>query len=452
MKSFRKALSILLCAIIVMLSSFSGLLVFADEDPMSLRRESVPARNAAQAYTSITYSHDERFADGYDYINVIDVSKHNGTIDWAKVYADGVHEAIIRVGYRGNSEGGLFSDAMFETNIAGALAAGLKVGVYFYTQAITTAEAEEEAEFVINAIKGKNITLPVVYDCEYAESGSSYSGRLYDAKLANFYQTLICLAFLNKINAAGYQPMLYANKYMLSDKILVSSIESKYPIWLAEYKSSPSYTGSYTMWQYTPTGRVNGISGNVDMNFRYAKSSDTKKIEVSASKTEITVGETLQVSAKLNVDAIAAVGNAGSITWSSSAPGVATVDSTGLVKAVAAGSAEISASIIVTPSQGAARTFSDKIAVTVKSAGSVDPTEPTPTNPTPTNPTPTDPTPAEPVTEPATEPTTAPEETTSPYMDFNADGGLLSHVLTILTNAIIWCLNMLTKIMSMFVG
>lgn len=412
MKTFRKTLSILLCVIITAFSAFVG---FA-------------------SYTTMSYSHDERFSSGYNIINVIDVSSHNGNINWSKVYADGIREVIIRVGYRGYTQGGIYADELFETNYSGAIAAGLKVGVYFYTQAITSAEAEDEANYVIKAIKGKNITLPVIYDCEYAESGSKYTGRLYDAKLMNIFQTLICLKFLDTIKAAGYQPMLYANKYMLTDKMSASSIESNYPVWLAEYKSKASYTGSYTMWQYTPSGKVDGISGNVDMNFRYVKKEDIKKIEVSTEKTEITAGETLQAKAATNAEAISEIGTAGAVTWSSSAPEIATVDANGLITAVAAGTAEISASVLVTPAQGSAQTFSDKLVLTVNA---VQQTDPTPTDPIPTDPTPTDPIDDDPVEDDPVDDT-----------DDQSEDGIIMQILNMFVNIIVWCINAFGKLIA----
>lgn len=412
MKALKKLISVLLCIIIAVFSSFAG----------------------AGSYTEVTYSHDARFASGYDYVNVIDVSDHNGSVNWAKVYADGIHEVILRVGYRGYTKGGIYPDDKFETNYAGAIAAGLKVGVYFYAQAISMTEAKAEADFVINAIKGKNISLPVIYDCEYAESDNSYVGRLYDAKLSKFVQTNICLEFLSTIKEAGYQAMLYANKFMLEDKLYASSIDSSYPIWLAQYKTKPDYAGKYEMWQYTSSGRVDGISGKVDMNFRYVKKAEVKKIEVSALKTEITAGETLQASAKTNSAAIAELGTAGAVSWKSSAPEVATVDANGLITAVAAGNAEIIASVSVTSSNGTVFVFSDRFGLKVNA---VQPVDPTPTDPTPTDPTPTDPTPVDP-------------EPTEPDIpdDPAAEDDIFTTILNMLTNFIVWLINAFGNLVS----
>ena len=190
----------------------------------------------------------------------IDVSKWNGTIDWNAVKNSGVSYVIIRCGYRGSSQGTLIEDPKFKSNIRGATAAGLKVGVYFFTQAVDEVEAVEEASMVLELIQGYRISYPVFLDVE------SSGGRADSIDKAT--RTAVCKAFCQTIQNAGYTAGIYANKTWLDKKINTSELSS-YKIWLAQYAASPTYTGRYDLWQYTSTGRVSGISGNVDLNLSY---------------------------------------------------------------------------------------------------------------------------------------------------------------------------------------
>ena len=215
------------------------------------------------------YIHNSRYNSGYDIINGIDVSRYNGSINWGQVKDSGIDYVMIRVGFRGyGSSGSLNEDSMFRQNIEGALNVGLKVGVYFFSQAITRTEAREEANYVLDRISGYNISLPVVIDYEYA---SGNIGRLYDANLSRDYATQICKAFCSTVEAAGYTGMVYANKSMLENNLYADEISSEYKIWLANYTTQTSYAGDYYAWQYSSTGQVSGISGNVDCNFFYEK-------------------------------------------------------------------------------------------------------------------------------------------------------------------------------------
>ncbi|MCM1056991.1 MAG: Ig-like domain-containing protein [Firmicutes bacterium] len=190
----------------------------------------------------------------------IDVSKWNGTIDWNAVKNSGVSYVIIRCGYRGSSQGALIEDPKFQTNIKGATAAGLKVGVYFFTQAVDEREAVEEASMVLGLIKNYKISYPVFLDVE------SSGGRA--DSISKETRTAVCKAFCKTIQNAGYTAGIYANKTWLDNKIDASAL-SAYKIWLAQYAQTPTYTGRYDLWQYRSTGRVSGISGNVDLNLSY---------------------------------------------------------------------------------------------------------------------------------------------------------------------------------------
>ncbi|MBR3882335.1 MAG: glycoside hydrolase family 25 protein [Clostridia bacterium] len=190
----------------------------------------------------------------------IDVSHHNGKINWTKVRESGVEFAMIRVGYRGQTSGGIYEDAYFKTNVNGAVAAGIKVGIYFYSTAINETEALEEAAWVVKKIAPYRITFPVVYDFEDFNSKRCASvGGAEATKNAN--------TFLNFVKSKGYEPMMYANKSDITSRMSRSSFSCKF--WLAHYTSQTDYTGNVNMWQYTSKGSVPGISGNVDMNIAY---------------------------------------------------------------------------------------------------------------------------------------------------------------------------------------
>lgn len=226
--------------------------------------------------------HQQRFSK-HEKVYGIDVSYYQQAIDWNKVKAAGIEYAIIRVGYRGYGNGRLVLDDNFSTYIKGAKAAGLDVGVYFYTQAINTAEAKEEAEFVLKYISSYDLELPVYYDIE----GVDYdTGRLDAANLSKAQKTALCTAFADTIKKAGYEAGIYANMSWLTYQIDGESLGKTYPIWLAHYTTNTDYSGEFNMWQYTGTGSVNGIGSTyVDMNVLYDDgSSDTVTEPADAPK------------------------------------------------------------------------------------------------------------------------------------------------------------------------
>ncbi len=190
----------------------------------------------------------------------IDVSTWNGNIDWNKVKNSGVSYVIIRTGFRGSTQGALVEDNRFRQNIQGATNAGLKVGVYFFSQAVNEVEAVEEASMVLSQIKGYPITYPVFIDVEP-------SGGRADA-LSSGDRTKVINAFCQTIQNGGYRAGIYANKTWLAQKMNISAL-SGYKIWLAQYNSTVTYGGRYDMWQYSDKGTVAGINGQVDMNLSY---------------------------------------------------------------------------------------------------------------------------------------------------------------------------------------
>ena len=191
----------------------------------------------------------------------IDVSKHQGNIDWAKVSADGVEFAFIRVGLRGyGTEGKLVEDEYFERNIKGALQAGIKVGVYFYSQAITDAELLEEANLVLEKIKPYNVELPIVYDVEKVSGGK---GRANDLSVED--RTRLTALFCQTVQDAGYKPMIYHNMEMGTLMLDLGQLE-QYDKWFAYYNDDLYYPYAYKVWQYTEKGAVDGINEEVDLN------------------------------------------------------------------------------------------------------------------------------------------------------------------------------------------
>ncbi|MBO4899394.1 MAG: hypothetical protein J5509_03825 [Lachnospiraceae bacterium] len=191
----------------------------------------------------------------------IDVSKWNGSIDWTAVRNSGVSYAIIRCGYRGSSTGALIEDPTFRTNIAGAKAAGIQVGAYFYTQAVSEVEAVEEASMAVGLCSGYGLSLPLFIDVEH----SGGRGDSIDAGT----RTAVVKAFCQTVRNSGYTAGVYSNKTWFTSYMNASQLTS-YKIWLAQYAATPTYTATrYDYWQYTSKGSVAGIKGNVDLNIKY---------------------------------------------------------------------------------------------------------------------------------------------------------------------------------------
>ena len=194
----------------------------------------------------------------------IDVSRHQGAIDWNRVAQDGVEFAFIRVGYRGYGTGKMVEDDQFEANVKGANAAGVKVGVYYYSQAITREEVLEEAEFVLEKIRPYQISCPVVYDVEKV---AGEPGRMNDISVED--RTEFARLFCETIKNAGYTPMIYHNTEMGAMMINLEPLE-EYDKWFAAYGDTFYYPYEYKVWQYSQSGTVQGIKGAVDLNISFA--------------------------------------------------------------------------------------------------------------------------------------------------------------------------------------
>lgn len=192
----------------------------------------------------------------------IDVSVWQGQIDWKKVKAAGVDFAMIRVGYRGSEQGVLKEDTYAQTNYAGATAAGIKVGAYFFSQAITVEEAVEEAKYLLNLIKDWKVDMPIVFDWEFVGGGSRTDG-ITARTLTNCSK-----AFCDTVSAAGYKSMIYFNTDQSFNSLYLREL-TDYKFWLAQYDTVLNYPYKIDMWQYTETGSVPGIKGNVDINLYF---------------------------------------------------------------------------------------------------------------------------------------------------------------------------------------
>lgn len=193
----------------------------------------------------------------------IDISKWQGEIDFNKVKEDGATFVIMRIGAQGEAGGELYIDKYFKDNIKKAKEAGLKVGVYLYSIATTSTEAEEQAMWVINTLDGVKLDLPVVFDWENWHKWNEYSLSFYDINN-------ICDVFLKTIEHYGYDGMLYSSKFYL-ENIWDTSMD--YPVWLAHYTNETNYSGKYLIWQMSNTGRIDGINGDVDINVMYKEDS-----------------------------------------------------------------------------------------------------------------------------------------------------------------------------------
>ncbi|MBQ9141901.1 MAG: glycoside hydrolase family 25 protein [Lachnospiraceae bacterium] len=193
----------------------------------------------------------------------VDISKYQEYIDFNKVKKAGIDFCMVRVGARGYGTGALVLDEYFHENMKRATDAGLSLGVYFFSQAITEEEAIEEANMVLEQIEAYNVTYPVAFDMEYIENDKARVEQLTKKE-----KTAIAKAFLDTIGAAGYTPIIYGKKEWLLLKLDLTKL-TDYDVWLAQYEDIPEYPYKFSMWQYTNQGTVDGISGKVDLNISF---------------------------------------------------------------------------------------------------------------------------------------------------------------------------------------
>jgi GH25 family lysozyme M1 (1,4-beta-N-acetylmuramidase) len=189
----------------------------------------------------------------------IDISTYQKNVDYLSVKNDGVKGVILRVGHTGYGNQSMYKDVEFERHYAGFTKVGVPVGVYWFSRANTKALALKEAQLTLEFIKGKNIQLPVYFDTE---------DTYYQAKISKQALTEVALTYLNKIKEAGYVAGVYASVSWLNNRLDMNKLQ-QFETWVAQYFTRCTYTKPYQMWQYSSSGRVKGISGNVDMNWAY---------------------------------------------------------------------------------------------------------------------------------------------------------------------------------------
>jgi len=226
--------------------------------------EGVPVNELTEEKFSAASGQIEFIGEGYDIQRGIDISEHQKYIDWNTVARSGIDYAYIRIGWRGYTEGGLYQDEYFESNIKGALNAGLQVGVYMFSQAITVQEAIEEAEFVLERIAGYNVTMPVVFDWEKVEDPNA---RTADLSVAT--RTDCAVAFCETVKNAGYTPCVYFNRNIGYYGFDLTRL-TDYDFWFSlPEQGFPNFYYACDMWQYSFTETVPGIEGPTDMNLRF---------------------------------------------------------------------------------------------------------------------------------------------------------------------------------------
>ena len=230
-----------------------------------------------------TYIHNSENVTGKNVIAGIDVSYHQGSIDWNKVKASGVQFVILRAGYRSYGSGSMAQDSRFAEYYKGAKSVGLKVGAYFYSQATTPQEAVEEANKTLSIINGCSFEMPVAFDYEYAnDKYGNCVGRLYNANLSKAQKTACARAYCDTIRAAGYSTMIYANAGWCEKELDTAALRKDYQIWMARYNTytykeskdkGQRYGGQIDFWQCSDNAKINGINTAVDFDYWYQPAS-----------------------------------------------------------------------------------------------------------------------------------------------------------------------------------
>ena len=199
-----------------------------------------------------------------------DLSYHNGDVNFDELAASGCEFVMLRVGYRGYSEGGMVKDEKFETYASEAERVGLKIGVYFFTQALTPEEARDEADFTLSIIENHKISYPVAFDTEYIDDEAA---RTNTTEISDELRSDICTAFCERIKEEGYYPMIYASENWFRRSLEVESLK-QYDFWAPQYLEENDFLYDFTIWQYTDVGSIPGVKGDVDLDISmvdYAK-------------------------------------------------------------------------------------------------------------------------------------------------------------------------------------
>ena len=272
-------LGILATVAVIMLALVAFLLLrpivdkSAEETAGTTTLETTLEEPSANVFTPMDFAYEGDYLTCLtdESIRGIDISTFQKEVDFQKVKEAGFEFVMIRLGYRGSVEGLLFEDEWAQRNYQGAKAAGLKVGGYFFSQSISVEEAIEEANYAMGIIEGWELEMPLVYDWEFIKEG--YRTDIVDARMLTDYT----LAFCRTVEEAGYDAMVYFNPEQSRKKMYLQEL-TDYGFWLAMYTDQMDYPYKVDMWQYTCTGKVPGINGNVDINlyFPYPRVNSTK--------------------------------------------------------------------------------------------------------------------------------------------------------------------------------
>lgn len=243
-------------------------------------------REDAAAYSG--YIHNAKFAD-HIALKGIDVSYAQGdNINWKDLKRSGVDFVFIRAGYRDAGNGSLHTDMKFKQNVDGAEKSGMMIGLYFYSQAISSKEAIEEANYISKLAKGKKIALPLVMDYEFYNGGrlakAVSSGNIRRSDLSRFANE-----FCRQIEANDYEAMIYANLDFLNNYLGVAGLMPDTKIWLAQYHNFASYRGNYNVWQFTDRGKLDGITKNVDLDFMYFNPDEIHRTKIGSKKKAMSI-------------------------------------------------------------------------------------------------------------------------------------------------------------------
>lgn len=264
-------------------SETSGVAAYSSSAGELARSSNVTTSWPKYSGGTTTYTHNSENVTGKNVIAGIDVSYHQGTIDWNKVKASGVQFVILRAGYRAYGSGSMAQDNKFAEYYKGAKSVGLKVGAYFYSQATTTQEAVEEANKTLSIISGCSFEMPVAFDYEYANDVyGNCVGRLYNANLSKAQKTACARAYCDTIRAAGYATMIYANAGWCEKELDTAALRNDYQIWMARYNTYTynenrdkglRYGGQIDFWQCSDNAKIDGINTAVDFDYWYQPAS-----------------------------------------------------------------------------------------------------------------------------------------------------------------------------------
>ena len=258
-------------------------------------------------FVKSNYTQQDRMA-GYTISHGLDLSYHNGEVDFAKLKSAGVEYVILRVGYRGyGDKGTIGKDKKFEEYYDDAVANGMKIGAYFYSQALNTTEAKAEANAALEKIAGRKMDLPVYYDYEFAGVSDGRLDKAWNNGTINKTKmTANAKAFCDTIKSAGYFPGIYASTYFFYDQLDYASLEGDYAIWDAHYATKTTYKGQFQIWQYSAKGIVKGTDSTyVDSNFMYVELMNERlsnsEFKVASIKSKAYTGSEIKPSLDVKV-------------------------------------------------------------------------------------------------------------------------------------------------------